>query len=226
MMTSEWPRMAVCLLTYERTEYAVRTVQSVCRNFQYENLAWYIADDGSRAEHVSEIVSALEAEKATVFGSHSERLGPGPSWNLAIEKALGQADFVLWLEDDWELNVSLQIEPYVKLLQEVREVGMVRLAHMAIDLDLYSVGHNGIHYLRVEKSQPYTYSGNPSIRSRRYFRAYDWYPKTNQANPGECELWHDDHMRRKETGPEVWWPINLPGGGWGPFGHIGQKQSY
>jgi hypothetical protein len=116
--------MAACLLTYERTEYAVRTVQSVCRNLQYENLAWYIADDGSRPEHVSEIVSALEAENAKIFGSHSERLGPGPSWNLAIEKSLEQADFILWLEDDWELSVDLQVEPYVKLMQEVPKVGM------------------------------------------------------------------------------------------------------
>jgi hypothetical protein len=138
--------MAACLLTYERTEYAVRTVQSVCRNLQYENLAWYIADDGSRPEHVSEIVSALEAENAKIFGSHSERLGPGPSWNLAIEKSLEQADFILWLEDDWELSVDLQVEPYVKLMQEVPKVGMVRLGHMAIGLDLYSVGHDGVHY--------------------------------------------------------------------------------
>jgi hypothetical protein len=113
---------------------------------------------------------------------------------LAIEKSLEQADFILWLEDDWELSVDLQVEPYVKLMQEVPKVGMV--------------------------------SGNPSIRHKRYFRAYDWYPKSNKPNPGECELWHDDHMRKKPDGPQVWWPINLPLGGWGSFGHIGQEQSY
>ncbi|KKK56164.1 hypothetical protein LCGC14_3067280 [marine sediment metagenome] len=226
MTTSDWPRMAVCLLTYERTEYAVRTVRSVCTNLKYPNLAWYVADDGSKGEHVFAVHEELAKYGVKVFGSHSEKLGPGPSWNKAIEQSLEQCDLVLWLEDDWELGEELDVTRYVRLLLDVPEVGMVRLGYMAVGLDLHSVGHDGVHYLRVEKSQPYAYSGNPSIRHRRYFDAYDWYPKKAKTNPGDCEIWHDAKFRKKD-GPQIWWPMDLPLGGWGGgFGHIGQEPSY
>ena len=226
MALSEWPRMAACLLTFDRTEYAVRTVKSVCENLDYPNLGFYVADDGSKGEHLFAVMAALEEAGAAVFGSHSEKMGPGPSWNKAIEQSLEKADLVAWLEDDWELTQKLDVKPYVKLLMEKSNVGMVRMGYMAVGLDLHSVGHDGIHYVRVKKSQPYAYSGNPSIRHRRYFQTYDWYPTNANTNPGDCEVWHDDKFRKKKDGPEIWWPLNLPGGGWSCWAHIGQEPSY
>ena len=218
--------MAACLLTYQRTDYAVRTVESFCKNFQYPNLAWYVADDGSQEAHTMAVTAALEANGATLFGEHSEKMGPGPSWNRAIERSLERCKFILWIEDDWELRNEIDVTRYVKLLMDKPEVGMVRLSYMAVGLNLHSVGHDGTHYLRMEKSTPYAYSGNPSIRHRRYFDAYPWYPTDPSVNPGECEIWHDDKVRNTE-GPEIWWPMDLPHCGWGGgFGHIGQKQSY
>jgi len=223
---ADWPPMAACLLTYDRTDYAVRTAVSFCTNFKYPNLAWYIADDGSSDAHGLAITSALEMCGATIFGGHAEKMGPGPSWNRAIENSLHRAEIILWVEDDWELQDEIDVTKYVKLLMEKPEVGMIRLGYMAVGLNLHSVGHDGTHYLRVEKSTPYAYSGNPSIRHRRYFTAYDWYPESPGVNPGECELWHDDKVRKTE-GPEIWWPMDLKNGGWGGgFGHIGEKQSY
>lgn len=223
MPETEWPRMAVCLLTFNRTEYAVRAVRSVCDRLQYPNLAFYVADDGSEPGHFFAVLAALEEKGATVFGSHSEKLGPGPSWNRAIEQSLAHCDLALWLEDDWELTQDLDVTRYVKLLLDKPEVGMVRLGYLAVGLDLHSVGYDGVHYLRVEKSKQYAYSGNPSIRHRRYFEAYDGYPK--DRNPGDCEIAHDAKVRQT-AGPEIWWPVNLPNGGWSVFGHIGQEQSY
>ena len=224
-MGSKYPRMAVCLLTATRTEYAVRTVVSICENLKYPNLAWYVAGDGASGEHMFAVLEALDNAGAKVFGSHSEKLGPGPSWNMAVEKALEQCDFVFWLENDWELKNELDPTRYIDLLADKPKVGMVRLSYMAVGLDLFSVGHDGTHYLKMQKSTPYAYSGNPSIRHRRYFDAYRWYPNF-QANPGECEVRHDNEFRSKD-GPEIWWPLDLPHGGWGGgFGHIGQEQSY
>lgn len=217
--------MAACLLTATRTEYAVRTVKSISEKLQYPNLAWYIAGDGSDKAHMGAVQKALDEAGATVFGSHSQKMGPGPSWNLAIKEALARCKLVFWVENDWELRNELDVTRYVKLLMEKPEVGMMRLSYMAIGLNLFSVGHDGTHYLRMEKSTPYAYSGNPSIRHRRYFDAYRWYPNY-QANPGECEVWHDNEFRSKD-GPEIWWPMDLPDCGWGGgFGHIGQEQSY
>lgn len=223
MMTSDWPRMAICLLTATRTEYAVRTAKSIAENLKYPNLAWYLAGDGSTKEHMDAIRLALDQRGGVVFGEHSAKMGPGPSWNRAIEKSLEQCDLLFHLENDWELPVPLDITPYVKLLMERDEVGMIRLGLLPVGLDMHSVGYDGIHYLRVEKSQPYTVSGNPSIKHRRYFEAYEWYPPSSNPNPGECELWHDDKVRHTD-GPQILWPVDL--GGWGVFAHVGQEQSY
>ncbi len=223
---NEWPPMAICLLTATRTEYAVRTAKSIAENLKYPNLAWYLAGDGASDEHMEAIRTALDQRGAKVFGEHIEKLGPGPSWNLGVERSLERCPLVFWAENDWELQNELDVTRYVKLLMEKPEVGMVRLSYMAINLDLYSVGHDGTHYLRMQKSTQYAYSGNPSIRHRRYFTAYPWYPTAADVNPGDCEIWHDEEFRKKE-GPEIWWPLDLPHGGWGGgFGHIGQEQSY
>ncbi len=222
---SEWPKVAICFLTYARTEYAIRTIRSTIRHLKYPNLGWYVADDGSPEEHYKAVMELFENIGVRVFGTHHEKVGPGASWNKAIDEALKQCDIILWLEDDWELNKDLEITPYVKLLMEKENVGMVRMGYMAVDLDCHTVGHDGIHYLRIEKSTQYAYSGNPSLRHRRYFDAYPRYP--TDKNPGECEIYHDHDVRLKvPDGPEIWWPINLPGCGWSCWGHIGTEQSY
>jgi hypothetical protein len=217
------PRLAVCLLTYQRTEYAVRTVESMIDNLRYEGeIGFYVADDGSEGAHVFAVMEALEAKEAKVFGSHSERLKSGPSWNRAVKNALEWADYVLWLEDDWELGKELDVTPYVALLTEREDIGMVRLGYLAVNLKCLTVGHAGRHYLQMSRDTQYAYSGNPSIRHRRYFDAYEWYPGDSRG-PGDCEIWHDGKFRAK-AGPEIWWPVDL--GGWSVWGHIGEKQSY
>ena len=221
---SEWPKVAICFLTYKRTEYAIRSLRSVIKRLKYPNLGWYIASDGGPDEHYKAVMEVLTNIGVPVFGTHHERLGPGASWNKAIDESLKQCDLILWVENDWELSKELDITPYVRLLMEKENVGMVRLGYMAVGLDCHTVGHDGIHYLRIEKSTQYQYSGNPSLRHRRYFDAYPRYP--TDKNPGECEIWHDQDVRKMQDSPEILWPINLPGCGWSCFSHIGTEQSY
>jgi hypothetical protein len=226
---TDLPRVAIVLVTYARTEYAVRTVESVCKNLIYPDVGWYIGDDGSSPEHMQAIMDVLEKHNAPIISSHSEdfvpgKRWPGKSWNKAWEFAHSWSPVVLFLEDDWELRVPLDITPYVRLLIEKPDVGMIRLGHMAIGLDCYSVGHSGIHYLKIQPSTPYQFSGNPSLRHKRFAEFYG--PYLENVGPGDTEVTYDATVRSKNGGPEIWWPINLPGGGWGVFSHIGQKQSY
>jgi hypothetical protein len=123
--------------------------------------------------------------------------------------------------DDWKLMRDLDIEPYVRMLHERPDVGMVRLGGLPVGLDLHSVGHGGIHYLNVLRSTSYQYSGNPSLRSVRFARAYGPYPE--DKNPGDTEIAYDARVRSIE-GPAIWWPVDL--GGWSVWGHIGTQQSY
>ena len=216
------PKLVICLLTYQRTDYALRCIDTVVENLRFDGpIGWYVGDDGSAPHHVGKVIDALSVRDAEVIGMHSQRMGPGPSWNRAIEKALEVSDFWLHLEEDWTLNRELDVTPYIQLLTERTDVGMVRLGYLAVGLDLFSVGHAGRHYLQMQRSTQYAVSGNPAIRHRRFHEAYGGYPA--DRNPGECEIMLDAAFRAK-AGPEVWWPVDL--GGWSVFGHIGQQQSY
>jgi len=218
---SDLPLMVICLLTYCRTDLALRTIRGISTFLRYAGpLEWYVADDGSPAEHTNAIADLLAGLKYKA-NMHSARLGPGPSWTLAAQRALSMADLVFWLEDDWELRRELDVTPYVRLLLEKPEVGMVRLGHLPIDLLCDTVGYDGRHYLHVRKEKQYTYSGNPSIRHRRHFDAYGFYA-SDLRTAGENELYHDGSVRSR-GGPQVWWPVDL--GGWGVFGHTGEGKA-
>jgi len=217
--------VAIVLVTYARTEYAVRTAVSVKEKLKYDGeLAWYVGDDGSRVEHFDAVMSALGGVK--FIGHHSEdfvpgKRWPGKSWNKAWQEALKFSDIVLWLEDDWQLGRELDITPYVRLLVEREDIGMVRLGHLAINLNMTSRGHNGIHYLQMWRNMQYAYSGNPHLKHRRFYDTYGQYNET--ILPGDTEIDYD-HKFRNTSGPDIYWPVDI--GGWGIFSHIGERQSY
>lgn len=219
--------IAVVLVTYKRTEYAVRTARAAVAKLKYDGeLAWYVGDDGSPREHMDAVMDSLIGCKK--IGCHSEdfvpgKHFPGKSWNKAWAAAREFSPVVMWLEDDWELRVELDITPYVKLLIEREDIGMVRLGHLAIDLNTTSRGHNGIHYLQMWRNMPYAYSGNPHLKHQRFFDAYG--PYNESVGPGDTEVEYD-HRFRSISGPDIYWPVNLPGCGWSCFSHIGEHQSY
>ena len=197
-MTEELPHLAIALITYERTECALRTVVSVQTHLDYPNVGWYVADDGSRVEHTGAILSALHG--CYSLGVHSERLGVGKSQNRALAACFAWADYVLFLEDDWELRAPLDPRPYMRILEHNPDVGMVRLGGLAVGLDCHSVGYDGRHYLRMNRSTQYAFSGNPSIRHRRF---HDWYGGYCEGKrPGETEVEFDGRFRAKD-GPNI-----------------------
>jgi glycosyltransferase involved in cell wall biosynthesis len=205
--------------TFNRTEYAVRTIRAARQNLKYPNLAWYLADSGSTQEHHDICVTELDG--ANIFGSHYQTTSPGRSWNMASDKIFEKSNFLFRLEDDFELNRELNIEKYVKALVERVDWGLVRLGGLPVGLDCKTVGHDGVHYLWMLRSAQYAYSGNPLIMHKRFWERYRYYDE-NQ-NPGNCEIKYDE-LFRSSPGSEIVWPVEI--GGWGCFGHIGERQSY
>jgi hypothetical protein len=213
------PFVAIVMPTFQRTEYAIRTLRALRDNLKYDAKGIYIADAGSQEDHIRDVLGALG--DLHLLGWHTGIYSAGQNWNLAWVKALDAADLVLWVEDDWELRQPLDITPYVRLLLERQDVGMVRLGYMAVGLDLFSVGHDGHHYLQMQRSTQCGFAGHPHLKHRRFFEAYGVY--TVGLNPGDTELDYDSKFRSK-VGPEIWWPIEV--GGWGAFAHIGIKKTF
>lgn len=241
-MTDELPRLAICLVTYKRTEEALRTIKSTCDNLVYpkELRSWYIADDGSLNEHIQAVIGALSDKEENILGFHNERLraegqenthNAGKGWNRGLGLCHQHSDFVLFLEDDWELEKPLELIPYVRLLQQREDVGIVSFRILSVGADIHTVGHTvegygGQVYLKYERSTQYAFSGNPYLRHARYTTRYGWFAE--DRNPGLMELHQDDQYRLAVgddlESPRIWRPTEIsPWGGWA---HIGKDKSW
>ena len=218
----EFPDLAIVLLTYKRTNEAVATIQGLIKflGYEKEKRAWYIADDGSPEAHLKSVLNQLESSGEKMLGYHSKRFSPytGIGWNKGIGMGFQYSDFVLVMEDDWILKEPFDIHPFVEMLVQREDVGLVRLGGLAVGNTVEIVGHNGHHYFRYHKDKQYAYSGNPQIRHARFVKAYGVYSE-EKLNPGELELNYDGRIRAQD-GPEIWRPSDIPG--WGIFAHIGK----
>jgi len=222
------PNLAICLVTYARTDLAVRTIRGVSEFLLWpkDKRKWFINDDGSPKEHVEVIRDMLSVCGETVGFMNTHRFGGGTyncgfGWNLALGNAHQYADYVLFLEDDWELKNQLDITRYVQMLDEREDVGLVRLGTLAVGNTVEIVGHGGVHYLKYSREQAYAYSGNPSIRHARFTKAYGNFAE--DRNPGDIELEFDWRFRHT-AGPDIWRPAEI--NPWGAFAHIGTDKSY
>lgn len=223
------PQVCVVLLTYLRTEMALRTVRGVCEYLDYpkELLSFYVADDGSPSGHVQVILDEIKQGGINLVGYHNEKYAPGTTfcgqgWNTGLQKGHQTAPILLWLEDDWELKRPFDIRPYVRLLVEREDVGVVRFGQLTVGNDLKVEGHNGIHYLEYLRSSSYAYSGNPHLRHVRFSEYYGLF--ATDRNPGDVELHYDEKFRTMPDGPRIWRPAGFPE--WGMFGHIGKDKTW
>lgn len=215
----DWPNLSILLMTYKRTEEAMATIRGIAEYLDYPLRSWYIADDGSEPEHMDKLLDLLIEKNEKVIGYHNERFSPktGIGWNKGLGICYQNSDYVLVMEDDWVLDVKFNISPFIEMLSQREDVGMIRLGGLAVGNTVEIVGHNGHHYLKYHRTEQYAFSGNPHIRHARFVKAYGWY-SSEKLNPGELELDMDGRFRAM-SGPDIWRPADIPG--WGYFRHIG-----
>ena len=167
-----------------------------------------------------------------MIGYHNERIRnpgeedtffAGKGWNKALGISHQFTDFVLWLEDDWELEEPLDLVPCVRLLQEREDVGLVSFRILSVGNEVLTVGHDGRHYLQYQRTTQYSYSGNPQLRHARFVKHYGWFAEN--VNPGGIELAQDDKYRLDtNNGPVIWRPVAISP--WGAWAHIGVDKSW
>ena len=226
------PNVAIGLVTYRRTEEALRTVKSTIENLNYpkDKRAWYIGDDGSDVKHFASILSLLEMSGEKIIGYHSERLrhagqedthNAGIGWNKVLGLCHQYSDFVLFLEDDWELDEPLDLEKSVEVITDNDDVGLVSYRILSVGADVHTVGYKGEIYLKYHRSTQYAYSGNPYLRHARFTKAYGTFAE--DRNPGLMELHMDDQYRLR-TGPDIWRPLSISQ--WGAWKHIGHDKTW
>jgi len=225
---TELPNLAICLVTYKRTEEALRTIGGVCDNLNYpqEKRAWFINDDGSPQEHADALRDELNKRGETLQWLNRERMGgatynAGKGWNACMGVGYQYSDYVLWLEDDWVLEENLDAERHVRLLQEREDVGIITYRGLTEGNDLTITTHGGYHYFMYIRTSQMSYSGNPHIRHARFVKFYGWF--NENKNPGDMEVDYDFRFTHK-TGPNIWRPAGIRP--WGAFGHVGQFKTF
>ena len=224
-----FPILSIVLLTCERTELALRTIRGIKQNLIYPEklIKWFVGDDGSSYAHSNALIQEIVSLGMTLADYHNEKFMPGThfagkTWNRALGLAHQASDYVLLLEDDWELMRPIIVEPYIQLLSEREDVGMVRVSHLAVGSKVEIVGHNGIHYLNYLRGTSYAYVGNPSIRHGRFTKALGFFAE--DKSPGEIELDYDARFQENLEAPAIWRPADIPA--WGIFGHTGTQKTW
>lgn len=222
--------LAIVLLTYNRLDYARTTLVSTLAKLKTsEEIHVHIASDGDPEEYLSELrgvaMTMLGCESKVTATSVSQ-LGYGASYNAATQVVhnLQDAEFVLPLEDDWELKRVLDIDPILQVLRD-RVFGCVRMGYIGYTQQLRCsfVSHANHHWLALDPDspEPHVFAGHPRIETVAWQKGVGPWPEGLQ--PGQTE-WNV--AQRAEARRGVAWPISMINPEGNAFVHIGAERSW
>lgn len=230
-------RLAVVLLTAHRLDYAIRTAMSTARNLRHDGpVHWHIADDGDDDGYIYQVADAIVGAahgnyslanftRTSISTSQAAGRGYGASFNLASQVVHSVADYVLPLEDDWELLRPLDTTPIMRMLacggHQSRDewqwavpppddfyAQSVRLGYLGyqwpIDAHLFKTDESLWMALDPTSPDQNVAAGHPRIETVAYQRAVG--PWDEGLNPGATELgW----VQRPAARRGVVWPLTL-----------------
>ena len=221
--------LGIVMLTYTpsidnpRHEYAMRTMGSLKKNIIYNgDIRWHVADDGSPPEHFQ----GLNAPEGTTL-TNSNRKGYGANYNLATQALHEICDYMLMVEDDWELTKPLELDPLVEALKN-SEIDCIRLGYLGWTQELrgriMSAANQTFLYLSPDSPEPHVWSGHPRLETVGFQRRVGPWPEG--LDPGSTEF---QVAKRFESRVGIVWPLDLgirAGQIQGTlFAHIGQYQA-
>lgn len=229
----EWPNLCAMLLTFDRAEYAVRTIKGLQKHLRYSGI-WtiHVADDGSPEGYIREITDGANAEdKAkgiTTFYEHTnaEQRGYGASYNLATQVIHNIAEIILPIEDDWELQKPLDLDPLVRILLEDDRVNCIRLGYIGYTQELRAKfiwsEETSQNLLLLDPTSPehHVWAGHPRLETREYQRKVGGWPEGIDPGMTEFTVSHNAEARKG-----VVWPLELLTSAGNLFAHIGAQQA-
>lgn len=224
--------VALLLLTYagseERQQYAVTTLRSALDNLSTSQpLLVHIADDGSPNGHTRMLreIAGGYGHVTAVSISSSDRGGYGRNYNLATQQLHLRADYVLPLEDDWQLMRPLNLDPLLDAL-DAGPIGCIRLGYLGFTREggikgrLFHRADQTFMLLDSDSDDPHVFAGHPRIETVVWERAVGPWPEQEEPGATEFAVCHRPLAR---TG--VAWPLDLIPPAGGLFAHIGTRRS-
>lgn len=211
--------LTVCLLTAHRFEYAQTTLHSTLKNIVCDKVNVHVASDGDDIEYIKRLcnIARLYTNVEQVTWSDSGGKGYGANYNLAMQQVHMYGDFVLPLEDDWELVNKL---PVSELMNDLNNMGggCIRLGYVGFTQELRGIFVDG-NYIHLDpfSPEPHVFAGHPRIESVDWSRAVGEWPE--DLNPGSTEF---SVAHRPMARNRVYVPLHYLDS----FVHIGAVRSY
>lgn len=242
------PRLAIVLLTYERTQYALEAIrstlegntpESAIHGEAKEKVHVHIADSSSSPEHrfaildsVTNMWDYVSAVTTSNVPSTLNGGGYGASMNAAwkvVSEQVPDHKYTLWLEDDWELFAALDLQGIMDDMDANGQLwGCTRLGHIGYTQPLRGTlvqpfgDQGGRHYLLFdpESPEPHVFAGGPRIEARWWTEQLGRWPEG--IRPGDCE-WQMCH--RPESRRGVAYPVDMIHPYGSAYGHCGSTRS-
>jgi glycosyltransferase involved in cell wall biosynthesis len=219
-------KLGIMLLTYNRMQYAKATIEHLFEWAAFGDLEVrvHIGDDGSPDGYLDELL--LHAKDTAlrrglnIAGwsiSNADRAGYGASYNLSTQALHEKADFILVLEDDWQLMRPLDLADWCATLAEHRSVKAVRFGYLGFTSQLGGsitrLGDKVVLLLDPLSTETHVNAGHPRLETVAYQRNVG--PWAEGLSAGDTEI---EWCNRLEARIGVAYPL------WdviGPFCHIG-----
>lgn len=196
------PTVSIVMTTwfpdYHRQAIANNTVHSWNVYLRYAGpLHLIVCDDGT--DHAFSFNSRWSGN---VFYNPGYRGGVGASLNRGFEQAFYTSPYVLYLVDDWALRSPVDITPWVKLLEENEDVGMVRLSpphpNISGTVEIFTTDYQGWG-LRLNRSD-YAFGHRPALFHKRMWDTYGRFKEGVSAIA--CEKDYSDRFI-STAGPDI-----------------------
>ncbi len=219
--------LSVVLLTYNRFDYAVRTLDGLKRNLQTTfPIKVIIASDGDTKDYIDYLhsLACMWVGHLNVSHTNSERGGYGKNYNLAMQSA-HESEWIMPIEDDWELTRPLNVDALIEDMGEL-SVGCARLGYIGYTQALRGTLMYGAacgHWLGFDSAstEPHVFAGHPRIERRTWSRSVG--PWAEGLQPGETEF---EVTHRAAARTSVAWPLDIVKPSGGLFAHIGTVRSW
>lgn len=236
------PRLCINLITYTggdeitsalRFEWAERTLMSTLANIRTSLPTHvHIAHDDSPIEHIMRFVELVKQhglENPSV--SNSNRRGYGANYNAATLHT-HEFDYVLPLEDDWELVRPLDLDTMISWLDgsgaraydEGRKFNSIRMGYLGSTQPIHGTVVHGVGGSMLEldpaSHELHVFSGHPRLDTVEYQRRIGFWPEG--LTPGETEI---QVSRRREAREGILWPMDWVKTTGDLFRHIGDIKS-
>ena len=214
-------KVAVCVTTYDngnkqRTAIATKALESLYAHLVYPELEWLINDDSPGDEHSQDLQKNFSFE---LFRSYGKGVGFGK--NTLLRKAFETTSLVLLTEDDWYLPEPFDLAPHVALLERAPDIGIIRMGYLGGTLVAHYESNEFYNYWRLHRgSDVYIYSGQISLRHKRFYDSVGYHQEGVDAGGEELEMCK--RFNGTDNAPDNIWPSRFGCGlNEGPFKNIG-----